>query len=86
LNELGQRELSTMPKSRKATGPMRTQPVERASIMPTQVLPMMPTTGKEIKTAPQTNQKPTRSEAVRIAKAKITRRNSLRKQREALRG
>ena len=32
------------------------------------------------------NKKSTRSEAVRTAKARITRRNSLRKQREALKG
>jgi hypothetical protein len=86
LNELGRSELCTMPKSKPATGPMRTQPIERASIMPTQVLPMMPTTGKKMKTGSQPNQKLTRAEAVRVAKAKITRRNSLRKQREALRG
>ena len=86
LNEFGQSELSSMPKSKPVTGPMRTQPVERASIMPTQVLPMMPTTGKKMKSTPQPNQKPTRTEAVRVAKTKITRLNSLRKQREALRG
>jgi hypothetical protein len=46
LNELGRKELPTMPKNRPTTGPMRTQPIERASIMPTPVLPMMPTAGK----------------------------------------
>jgi hypothetical protein len=34
-NEIGSNELSTMPKSRPVTGAMRTQPNERASIMPT---------------------------------------------------
>ena len=83
LNELGSNELSTMPKSKQPTGPMRTQPVERASVMPTQVLPMMPAAGKATNPS-QPKQRPTRTEAVRAAKARITRRNSLRKQREAL--
>jgi hypothetical protein len=48
-------------------------------------LPMMPT-GRRLKEAPQPKKKRTRTEAVRVAKAKITRRNSLRKQREALKG
>jgi hypothetical protein len=74
-----------MPKNKPITGPMRTQPVQRASMMPTQVLPMMPTVGKVAKT-PQPKPKTTRTEAVRVAKARITRRNSLRKQREAMRG
>jgi hypothetical protein len=86
LNEFGDIELSKMPKESPVTGPMKTQPVEPASNVPTPVLPMMPT-GKKLKKAPQPKQNPkTRAEAVRIAKAKITRRNSLRKQREALRG
>jgi hypothetical protein len=86
LNELGRIELSNMPKESPVTGPMRTQPVERASNVPTPVLPMMPMGGK-LKKAPQPRQKTTtRTEAVRVAKAKITRRNSLRKQRQALKG
>jgi hypothetical protein len=74
-----------MPKNKPTTGPMRTQPIERASIMPTPVLPMMPTAGMA-KTAITPKQKPTRADGVRVAKAKIARRNSLRKQRDALRG
>jgi hypothetical protein len=74
-----------MPKDKSTAGPMRTQPIERASIIATPVLPMMPTAGK-VKKAPQSKQKPTRTDGVRVAKAKITRRNSLRKQREALQG
>jgi hypothetical protein len=74
-----------MPKNKPTTGPMRTQPIERASIMPTQVLPMMPTVGKVAKT-PQLKQETARTEAVRVAKARITRLNSLRKQRDTLRG
>jgi hypothetical protein len=84
LNELGMNELSNMPKN-KPTGPMRTQPIERASITPTPVLPMIPTAGKA-QTSMRLKQKPTRADGVDVAKAKITRRNSLRKQRDALKG
>jgi hypothetical protein len=66
-------------------GPMRMQPIERGSIMPTQVLPLMPAVGKQRKT-PQPKKPPTRVEAIRAAKARITRRSSLQKQREALKG
>jgi hypothetical protein len=62
---------------------MRTQPVERGSIMPTQVLPLMPVVGEQKKT-PQPKKPPTRVEALRAAKARITRLSSLQKQREAL--
>jgi hypothetical protein len=73
-----------MPNSKPTpTGPMSTQPVGRGAIMPTQALPMMPTAGKAMK-APEPKKQPTRTEAVRAAKAKITRRESLRKQRDAL--
>jgi hypothetical protein len=85
LNKLGRSELFTMPKIKPTAGPMRTQPVERVSTMPTPVLPMMPTVGKVGKT-PQPKRTPPRIEAVRAAEAKITRRNSLRKQRDALKG
>jgi hypothetical protein len=74
-----------MSKSKPTAGPMRMQPIERVSIIATPVLPMMPSAGK-VKKAPQSKQEPTRTDGVRVAKAKITRRNSLRKQREALRG
>ncbi|KJC50435.1 hypothetical protein UP09_05275 [Bradyrhizobium sp. LTSP885] len=62
---------------------MKTQPVENGSIMPT--LPMMPTVGEQRKT-PQPKKEPSRMEAIRSAKARITRRSSLQKQREALKG
>ena len=79
LNEFGRIQLSSMPKGSPVTGPMRTQPVGRTSNAPT---PM----GGKLTNAPSPKQKSsTRTEAVRAAKAKITRRNSLRKQREALR-
>jgi hypothetical protein len=68
-----------------STGPMTMQPLERGSIMPTQGLPIMPTVGKAAKTQ-QPKQPPTRTEAVRAAKARITRRNSLRKQQDAQKG
>jgi hypothetical protein len=74
-----------MSKDKSTTGPMRIQPIERAAIIATLVLPIVPTAGK-LKKAPQPKQKPTRTDDVRAAKAKITRRNSLRKQREALQG
>ena len=78
--------VSSMSKSKPTpTGPMRTQPIERGSIRPTQVLPLMPAVGKQKKT-PQPKQPPTRVEALRAAKAKITRRSSLQKQRQALKG
>jgi hypothetical protein len=60
------------------------QPAERASTVHTQLLPRMPTVENRPATAPQSKQKPERTEAVRVAMARITRRNSLRKQREAL--
>jgi hypothetical protein len=89
LNEVARKALFRMPKSKPTIGPMRTQPGERTSIMPTQVLPAMPAAGKKSAAAQrkqEPKQKPTRSEAVRTAKARISRRNSLQKQREALRG
>jgi hypothetical protein len=64
------------------TGPMNVQPMERGSITPTQSQPMMPTTGKKLNTAFPKKQS-ARTEAIRIAKARIMRRNSLRKQRQA---
>jgi hypothetical protein len=62
---------------------MSMQPVRRGAIMPTQALPMMPTAGKAMK-APLPTKEPTRTVAVRAAKAKIMHRESLRKQRDAL--
>jgi hypothetical protein len=74
-----------MPKNELTAGPMRTQPIEHDSTIATQVLPVMPSAGK-VEKAPQSKQEPTRADGVRVAKAKITRRNSLRKKRAALRG
>jgi hypothetical protein len=73
------------------TGPMGMQPADRGPTAPTQMLPMMPGAKggleaepkKETKTpAPEKKQR-TRTDAIRAALAKITRRNSLRKQRAA---
>jgi hypothetical protein len=64
------------------TGPMSMQPVQHGSTAPTQ-LRMQPTAGAET----HRPKKPSpRMEAVRIAKARLTRRNSLRKQRQAQQG
>jgi hypothetical protein len=71
-----------MPKNKSAIGPMITQPIERPSILPTQVRPRLPHVGANKTLLPK--QKPTMAEAVRATKAEITRRESLRKQRQAL--
>jgi hypothetical protein len=71
-----------MPKNKPAIGPMITQPIERPSILLTQVRPRLPHVGANKTLLPK--QKPTIVEAVRAAKAEITRRESLRKQRQAL--
>ena len=71
-----------MPKDKPTSiGPMSVQPVEHGSNAPTQ-LRMMPSAETETKPPHPKKQTP-RTEAVRIAKARIMRRNSLRKQREA---
>ncbi|MDO9294678.1 hypothetical protein [Bradyrhizobium sp.] len=61
---------------------MSVQPVEHGSITPMQSRPTSETTKKPKKASKQT----TRADAVRIAKAKISRRGSLNKQRQALKG
>ncbi len=73
-----------MPKDTSISGPMRTQSIERATTAATPALPMMPTAGK-LKKPFRPKPQPTRTDGVRVAKAKISRRNSLRKQREAMR-
>jgi hypothetical protein len=68
------------------TGPMRMQPAEHAPTASTQMLPTMPaarTKTKQETKSPPPEKKQTRAEAVRAALARITRRNSLRKQRDA---
>jgi hypothetical protein len=82
-NELERRELSMMPGNKPtSTGPMSMQPAQHGSIAPAQ-LRMEPTAGTETQSS---RPKSPRTEAVRIAKARIMRRNSLRKQRQAQKG
>jgi hypothetical protein len=73
-----------MPKRKPTSpGPMSVQPAADGSNAPTQLL-MMPTTLADTKTL---SKKPSpRAQAVRVAKARIMRRNSLRKQRQAQKG
>lgn len=63
---------------------MSVQPVEHGSIMLMQSQPMGVVTGKKPKKV--SKKQSTRADAVRIAKAKISRRGSLSKQRQALKG
>lgn len=87
-NHFRSNALSRMHESKpRHTGPMIMQPIDRGATMPVPVLPEMPgptTTGAPKKPLPKA--KLTRFEAVRLVKAKITRRNSLRMQRIAQRG
>jgi hypothetical protein len=64
---------------------MSVQPLGHGSIRPTQLQPMMPTIGDKPKKALPKKQS-MRKEAVRVAKARIMRRDSLCKQRQAQRG
>lgn len=76
------------------TGPMGMQPPAHGPTAATQMLPLMPgARGKEKDAKGETRQQPaerkepaTRAEAVRAARARITRRKSLRKQRDAQKG
>jgi hypothetical protein len=66
-----------------SAGPMRTQPLQLGSIHPTQ--PFMPSVDSELKIKNGLPRKKlSRAERVAAVKAKISRRNSLRKQRAAL--
>jgi hypothetical protein len=80
LNEVAGYALSDMQKRKSTAGPMKTQPPKLSSATPMQALP---TSGWQAD-AGQPKQIAARLAAVRSARAKITRRNSLRKQREAL--
>jgi hypothetical protein len=62
--------------------PMSVQPVEHSSIALNQRPAVISKIGEDKKT-PLTKNQQARMEAVRAAKARITRRNSLRKQRQA---
>jgi hypothetical protein len=63
-------------------GPMSVQPVEHSSTAPNQLPATAPTIGEDRKT-PLPKIQQARMDAVRAAKARIMRRNSLRKQRQA---
>jgi hypothetical protein len=68
--------------------PMAMQPVAHDLTAATPMLPTMPAAGTEAKMPARKNapkRQPTRTEAMKTAKANITRRNSLKKQREAQR-
>jgi len=66
---------------------MNMQPADRSSTMPAPVLPAMPGSNDgDGSRAPLPKAKLTRSDAVRAVKARLTRRNSLRKQRLAQKG
>jgi hypothetical protein len=85
LNQFARKALSTMPRPNPPlTGPMSVQPVEHGSITLMQSRPETSETNKQPKKA--SRKQPTRADAVRIAKAKISRRGSLSKQRQALKG
>jgi hypothetical protein len=92
-NQNGVHALTAMHKKDSPTdnpGPMGMQPLEHAPSAPTQMLPLMPGARGEpgeaaIQSAPEKKQR-TRADAVRAVLARITRRNSLRKQRDAQKG
>jgi hypothetical protein len=79
--------LSMMQKRKpRYAGPMSMQPVDHSSTMPAPLLPAMPgLSDPEGPEASPAKKKPARTDAVRAAKARIMRRNSLRKQRQAQR-
>jgi hypothetical protein len=63
-------------------GPMSVQPVEHSSTARNQLPTIVSTIGEDRKT-PLPKSQQARMDAVRVAKARIMRRNSLRKQRQA---
>jgi hypothetical protein len=84
-NKADRGALSVMPRHKSPlTGPMSMQPAEHRSARPTPLQPMMPTTGNRPKKA-SAKKRSMRMEAVRAAKARMMRRDSLRKQRRAQR-
>jgi hypothetical protein len=85
LNQSARKALSAMPRPKPPmTGPMSVQPFEHDSITLRQSQPMTSEPAKKPKKA--SKNQPTRADEVRIAKAKISRRGSLSKQRQALKG
>lgn len=85
MNQFARKALSAMPRPNPPlTGPMSVQPVEHGSITLMQSRPMTSETTAKPKKA--SRKQSARADAVRIAKAKISRRGSLSKQRQALKG
>lgn len=85
MNQFARKALSIMPRPNPPlTGTMSVQPVAHGSITPMQSRPMASETSKKSKKA--SKKQSSRADAVRIAKAKISRRGSLSKQRQALKG
>jgi hypothetical protein len=85
-NKFGINAFSPMQKPRHA-GPMSVQPVDHSATMPAPLLPPMP--GSNDADRPKASlpkAKLARTDAVRAAKARIMRRKSLRKQRQAQKG
>jgi hypothetical protein len=83
-NEIDWQALTVMAK-RKPDRPMVMQPVAHDLTAPTPMLPVMPAAGagREAKVSAVNKKHSTRTDAMRTAKARISRRNSLRKQRYA---
>jgi hypothetical protein len=70
-------------REQKSVGPMSTQRAQDFVISP--ALPRMPTASEPAE-APASLKRATREDAMRLAKAKISRRRSLKMQREAQKG
>lgn len=84
MNRIARKTLSVMPRPKPPlTGPMSVQPVEHGSVTLMQLRPMTTVTNDKPKAS---RKQSARADAVRIAKAKISRRDSLSKQRQALKG
>jgi hypothetical protein len=87
-NKFGRGALFVMQKGKtRVAGPMSMQPVDHGSTMPAPLLPAMPSEiGIDHRKTSMPKTQKTRTDAVRAAKARIMRRNSLRKQRLAQKG
>jgi hypothetical protein len=70
-------------REQKSVGPMSNQRAQDFAISP--ALPRMPTASEPAE-VPASLKRATREDAIRLAKAKISRRRSLRMQREAQKG
>jgi hypothetical protein len=83
LNQFACHALAAMPQTKEPlTGPMNVQPLAHG--LDTLMQPQATTPATETKPKKLARKQSARADAVRIAKAKISRRSSLRKQRQAL--